>query len=398
MQELGDHTIRRIDWQQICPAVLLTRSFKFALGFRVLLLAFAGLLLTALASTLFVSADCRSECGSSSEQAKDQTPSKAIAGRSQTVPKNVTGILIAAFPDESEWSRLGTPQIWHRYLPVFASCQKQAGAMFPSINEWPHPWLRFSMTCREMFSHRHGSLLTSVLWFAVVLLIWSVTGGMITRIAAMRFAADRRESGRQLSAFFLKRWLSYPGAIFLPLIGFFCMLLVVWGIIGLWRFGCQNVAGASTAYTLLLFVPAFPFALAAALIVLGLTLGWPLMFAAISVEGSDGFDAVSRAFSYVYQRPVQFVFYHVVNAVLYVVGMIAVAFVFEESLRMIGLNANGLQIVVDSFSYAYFWVSSTVIYFLLRRSCDATPFDEIYLHPSVRTRKLTPINIDLKME
>ncbi|MCL2347359.1 MAG: hypothetical protein FWC50_03760, partial [Planctomycetaceae bacterium] len=93
---------------------------------------------------------------------------------------------------------------------------------------------------------------------------------------------------------------------------------------------------------------------------------------------------------------VQFVFYHVVNGTLYVVGLFAVVFVLNESFRLIGVNATGLQIILDSFSYAYFWVSSTVIYFLLRRSCDATPFDEIYLHPSVRTRKLAPINIDLK--
>ena len=369
----------------------MTRSFKFALGFRVLLLAFAGLLITALSATLFVPVDCRCE------QAKDQTPLMAVANHSKTAPGNVADILMsAAIPVDDDLFKLGTPQIWYRHLPVLTDYQKSSDTMFPRAGELPHPWLQFCMTCREVFSHRHGSLLPNVLWFTVVLLIWSVVGGMITRIAAMRFAVDQRESWRQLSTFFLKRWPSYLGAILLPLTGFFCMMFMVWGIIGLWHLGCKNVADASTAYALLLFVPAFPFALAAALIALGLTLGWPLMFAAISVEGSDGFDAVSRAFSYVYQRPVQFVFYHVVNGTLYAVGLIAVAFVFHESLRLIGLNANGLQIVLASFSFAYFWVSSTVIYFLLRRSCDATPFDEIYLHPSVRTRKLPPINTDLK--
>jgi hypothetical protein len=52
--------------------------------------------------------------------------------------------------------------------------------------------------------------------------------------------------------------------------------------------------------------------------------GWPMMYATVSAEGSDTFDALSRSYSYVYQKPWSYVWYTVV-AVVY--GMALVFFV-----------------------------------------------------------------------
>ena len=51
-----------------------------------------------------------------------------------------------------------------------------------------------------------------------------------------------------------------------------------------------------------------------ALLLLGLAFGWPLMWATISTEGTDSFDALSRSYAYVFQRPLRYLFYVVVRA------------------------------------------------------------------------------------
>ncbi len=53
-----------------------------------------------------------------------------------------------------------------------------------------------------------------------------------------------------------------------------------------------------------------------ALLLLALLFGWPLMWPTISSEGTDSFDALSRAWSYVYHRPLHYLFYVAVVAFL----------------------------------------------------------------------------------
>jgi len=60
------------------------------------------------------------------------------------------------------------------------------------------------------------------------------------------------------------------------------------------------------------------------LLVTGGAIGFNLMLAAVSVDGSESFDAISRAFSYVYARPWRYILYHLI-AVLY--GTACVIFV-----------------------------------------------------------------------
>src|SRR5689334_10977948 len=63
--------------------------------------------------------------------------------------------------------------------------------------------------------------------------------------------------------------------------------------------------------------------LAMAVVLVGLV-GWPLMAATISAEGTDAWEAVSRSYSYVYQAPWHYIFYSIV-AMLY--GAVVVFFV-----------------------------------------------------------------------
>jgi hypothetical protein len=58
-----------------------------------------------------------------------------------------------------------------------------------------------------------------------------------------------------------------------------------------------------------------------AILLLGALVGWPLMWATISVEGTDAFDALSRSYAYTYQRPWRLLWYVLVVVVLAIVSM-----------------------------------------------------------------------------
>ncbi|MCL2625117.1 MAG: hypothetical protein FWD31_15770, partial [Planctomycetaceae bacterium] len=356
------NTIRRVDWQNVFPVVLLPRAYKFALGFQVLFLAWLGLVLTlpflpwygpAEDNAIFVE--------------RKHDPLLTADGKLEFRPTT---------------KMLGLPWL----SPVVTFDKKQSPMMaVPQPQEFSHPWVLLTAAGYAVFAH---TTLTSLGWFAVMLLLWAWFGGMITRIVALRFAQDRRESFSQLVGFVRAKWLSYIGAMILPMIGIFLALLPVWLLGWIW----QTLLPSSWIADGVLLILAFPFALAAVLMTMGMMCGWPLMFAAVSAEGSDAFDAVSRGFSYVYQRPMQFVFYHLCNLAVYVVGIIIAYFVFHQTVALIGYDPAGLMILFNSFAFAYFWSSSTVIYFLLRRSCDATPIDQVYLG-DVKKRTLPPFGV-----
>jgi hypothetical protein len=60
------------------------------------------------------------------------------------------------------------------------------------------------------------------------------------------------------------------------------------------------------------------------ILLLGAMVGWPLMWATVSVEGTDAFDALSRSYAYTYQRPLRLLWYVLVAFVLAAVSMFVV--------------------------------------------------------------------------
>jgi len=138
-----------------------------------------------------------------------------------------------------------------------------------------------------------------------------------------------------------------------------------------------------------------------------------LMWATISAEGTDTFDALQRSYSYVFQRPLHYLFYVFVAAVLgwlgwllvktfaaAVVGLtywaagwacggerIAAIADPNETLgalggagaAVIGFWVGCVKLLAVGFYYGYFWTATTAIYFLLRRDIDATEMDEVFL-------------------
>src|SRR5581483_1440638 len=61
------------------------------------------------------------------------------------------------------------------------------------------------------------------------------------------------------------------------------------------------------------------------ILLIGVLFGWPLMWPTISVESpGDSFDALSRAYSYVLQRPFHYLFYAIVASILGALGALFV--------------------------------------------------------------------------
>jgi len=178
------------------------------------------------------------------------------------------------------------------------------------------------------------------------------------------------------------------------------------GWITRWDF-LLSVAGVLWALTLLA-------GLLLAILMLGLAAGWPLMWAAVSVEDSDSWDAVSRAYSYVFERPLHLLFYVVVGSLF---GVVAIAvfdlfadFAYRLSLLPflwgwggdaadLGAPIGGfwvgvIEMIKGAFRIGFFWANATAIYLLLRRSTDATEIDEVALSNGAATREMPPLKTD----
>ncbi len=239
---------------------------------------------------------------------------------------------------------------------------------------------------------------------------WAFFGGAITRIAAVELSCEERIGWMAALRYACRKWLSYFSAPLMPLllgVALPAIPVVLLGLLLAWDFG------------VLLVAIVWPLALLAGLIMavvsLGLLFGWPLMFATISTEGTDSFDALSRSYAYVFQRPLHYLLYAVLAALLgtlcwllvsnfaaAVVGMAywaaswgagadrivqiisgsgepAMSSVGKTGVFLVHLWVGAVKLLAAGFLYGFFFTAATAIYLLLRRDVDATELDEVFL-------------------
>jgi hypothetical protein len=167
-----------------------------------------------------------------------------------------------------------------------------------------------------------------------------------------------------------------------------------------------------------------------AILLVGLLFGWPLMWPTISAEGTDSFDALSRSYSYTYQRPVHYLFYAAVAGVLGMLAWVVVLIfahgvitfsywaaswgsgtdriqeirqiagaspgvaghgIFDLGSRAIGFWVRVVKYLAVGFLFSYFWCAATYIYFLLRQAVDATEIDEVAVEEEAEAYGLPPM-------
>jgi hypothetical protein len=187
------------------------------------------------------------------------------------------------------------------------------------------PLVKFLRPVIYFFSPRAGGL--ARFYFLLVLLwalaVWSVFGGAITRIAAVQIARGEKIGLMEALRFTFRRLMSYVMAPLFPL-AFVFLLLVLMCLFGLFYMipvVGDVLVGGLWWWLMLLLGGGMAFLL------IGLV-GWPLMAASVSTEGTDSWEAVSRSFSYVFTRPWQYIWYSAVAivygaAVIFFVGFFA---------------------------------------------------------------------------
>lgn len=240
-----------------------------------------------------------------------------------------------------------------------------------------------------------------------ILAVWGVLGAAIARIALVQ-AATRQNPG-------LLAGLRFAGRKFVPILVAPLTLLAAILALGLLNglLGLVLHLGPAVGGTIvggLLGLPLFLSLLTTWLIV-ALAAGWPLMVASVAAENEDTFDALSRSVSYVFQRPLHYLFWMAVAAFAGLLGLYLVTFLYQTTLSA---TAGGLALGAPSglshdvlgglteprtgpgatlargwltlaeglargWIFSYAWCASGLIYLLLRREVDGTPCDDIDL-------------------
>jgi hypothetical protein len=284
-------------------------------------------------------------------------------------------------------------------------------------------------------------LLLVTLW---TLATWAFFGGAITRLAAVQLAGKDRPGLVDTLRFVAMRYLSYLAAPIVPLIfvALIVILSIIYGLVlHIWPFVGDVID--SVAFPILVLL-----GFGQAVLLVGLV-GYPLMYATVSAEGSDTFDALSRSYNYVFQSPWNYIWYSLV-AILY--GAVLVFFVVfmgsfvvyltkwsvsqtpmtettfpsrridnwfvgaptsfewhrllasnavadsitglawynQISAFMVSLWVRIIFLLMIGFAYSYFFSAFTMVYLLMRRKVDDTELDEVYLEEDEPEEPLLP--------
>ena len=397
-------TVRKVEWTELCPWLILFRCFRLAIGFRLLLLSTVGAVLTVCGWALILLVFSGDSYVANWAGDDLGSPWSALTGLVPDAPRlaqGTTSVLRDGDP-AAMVGRSGEP---------FLGTWRQLSRPFKEVFD-------FSVVSDARIAHQseiaddspYGSPTTRLacallcgLWG---LAVWAFFGGAVTRSAAVELACEERIGFGQMIGYVRCRWRSYVGAPLLPLVLalFIACAIAVPGLL-LWF----NV-------TRLLAAIVWPLMLVGGglvtLLLVGLFFGWPLMFAAASVDGADAFDAVSHSYAYTFQRPWQYLFYVTVAVVLGSLGWLVVSNVAAATVgltywaaslgggatavgEVIGGNSPNIgdslggglirfwcgcvKLLAVGFLYSYFWTASTAIYLLLRLDNDNKEMDEVFL-------------------
>lgn len=227
---------------------------------------------------------------------------------------------------------------------------------------------------------------------------------MTARAAAVRLASTERAGIAGSFRFALSHYKSALLGVLLPIFLATLCLLPVWLL---------SLAPSSVYFSL--FPVELFCAFLATLLILGLIFGHPLIIAAVATDRCDGFDAFSRAFSYLFGRPFHFLFYLAVTVLLSAVGIAVVGFIVRMTVALTAwVGIPNVQLSGDSpiWLWGMFWFflmifmtpvgflfifkyhAFTAIYLMLRRSVDDVAFDIFAAADEQKPHRLPPILAD----
>jgi hypothetical protein len=396
--------IRSIDWREVFPFTHLFRAFRVAVHPSKLILALVALL------AIYVGGNVLDKIWPSDYLVPwgGDEQLRVLPLEPPKSPDAKQGIFFTFFTYEVHcvddvvrgFTGLGPV---HRYGPGDA-----AYGFFVTGFQW-------------LFTNHFLYALLFTVWF---LIVWSVFGGAICRIAAVHVARDEKISVRQALRFSSGKILSF---VFAPLIPLLILLLVaVIVAAGGWVLFHIPIVGPIVGG--LAFVLPLLAGFVMALVLLGTVGGFNLMYPTIAVEGSDSFDAISRSFSYVFARPWRMAFYTIVAVIYGAITYVFVRFFIYVVLALTytavtwwfksgsqpaiyfpkmwppphmdllsydihyrdlkwseDIAATGIAFwvylligLLGAFAISFYFSANTIIYYLMRREVDATDLDDVY--------------------
>ena len=402
----NDDTLRRVAWSEICPWLKLFRCFRLSIGFGLPLVLSAVAILLTIGGWSILGMIYSEDVGIS-KQFDDYGRCPWLA-------------LTDLVPDRPQLPRVDLGF-------VTAESEPGAGGNRPVsiLHRAEEPfWGSFTQLSRPLRSSspptspRHGS----VSCCSVVCGPWPFgrsSARPLPAAQAVELAGEEHVGFGAMMRYAASRWRAYFAAPLLLIVIVLMIAAAMGAAGGLLRW---DLGVLVTGLVLWPFMLLGGFVMTFLLVWLGF--GWPLMWATISTEGEDSFDALSRSQQYLLQRPLHYLFYVLVavfvgwlgwlvvsNFAAGVVGMTAWAADWgadssrwlagpDTGARRVDLltseNANlgaaghvgaGLllfwcgcvKMLAVGFLYSYFWTASTCIYLLLRRDADATEIDEVFL-------------------
>jgi len=391
--------VHEIQWSEALPWWLLFRAAGAAFSPTVILLAALGALATWAGWSLADRMHLDRIDSAGVEQAADVI-AVAIGGQQSTAD----GLVLPSSSGGLPGGRLLVPS--RRVMPGLLGLLDRVPVAAGDVLRLASVPFRPSATMSQMVG-----ALARLGWFV---LVWSIFGTAITRHVALTLIGEDAPGLSGAVWYGTRKWTSSFNAVAFVLLGIL-VLSVPGALLGLLMRTDVGLALAGAVWPLVLAG-----AVVLAILAVGLLAGWPLMVAAVGVERGDSFQAISTAFSYLYQRPLHYAFYGLV-AGLVALPALAAAGVFADAIgtlamwaasfgmghgrtvavmdaigaggataaaapwgaRAIGFWMRGLETLLSSFGWGYFWAIATAAYLLLRQDVDGTEVDEVVLEEPV---------------
>jgi hypothetical protein len=265
----------------------------------------------------------------------------------------------------------------------------------------------------------------SIVYLTIITVVICVFGGAICRCAALEFARDEKPGLTEAFRFSGQKASSLLAAPFVPI----AIILLLGSMVFFLGLAGNLPGGVGDLITGLGLTSALLIGLLLVFLLTGTIAGAGLMLPAVAYEGSDGLDAISRSFMYVFNRPWKMLLYTLTATVWGTISyLFARFFAFlvlivtyfllylgyscradgaeklaglwprPEFLNLVGIDAevsmNWSQSIssflihlavlfvvglIVAFVTSFYFSASTIIYALMRESVDGVRPDEIYI-------------------
>lgn len=268
------------------------------------------------------------------------------------------------------------------------------------------PLLALFALPEALFRFIQSSWLEAFLLGLPMLAIISLGMGAIARMTACEFSAGITLSTSQSLAYTLRRWPSFLGAVFAPLL-FIAILMLLLAISGwaLLQLPALNVLGA------LLYPLAIAISALTLLAIVGYLFGFPLLVPAVACEGTDAIDAFQRMYAYVVGRPGRLALNMLLlAALLWIIGTL-ISFLLggtlslatstlsawtNQSAELVASGTPGLEgseaiasriiqtwhalvsVIAAAAIFSCFASGSTILYLIMRQHCDGQDWGELW--------------------